>query len=484
MFHLLAYNSRHSWAICRPLVLAALIVAFGFCLVSNAQSTNAQSTPSRKSANPPSGRSPLRSGRHPVQVASPEIDEPVSAVSAEEIVSDVIVPGDSGSEVLGSDDLEYASEDFDPSFESDMFLHRRRSRKTCIDLPSGGYFARSGWIQGEYLFGWSKSTDLPALASTGALGQTGTTVLFGGSPVESPIHSGTRWNFGWWNCPCQAVGVQGGYMLIANSNASFLANQQTTPNLAQPFLHAVTGLEDAARLAVPNQQDGSLSIRVGNQVQVANALFRFNLDRSSRDRLDFLAGYRYAVMQETLTMDSSTTFIDPNGLNAIGTNITTSDRFQSKNSFHGAELGFVSTTQYRDMSLEISPRVAFGNNHSITRINGSTTSTVPQNAPVTQTGGIYALPTNINTYSNNTFAVIPEINTRLSFQLARNMDFSVGHVFLYWNKVDRTGQAIDRTLNPTQFPPGPLVGAASPQYRFVSTDYWAQALRLGFDYRF
>jgi hypothetical protein len=60
----------------------------------------------------------------------------------------------------------------------------------------------------------------------------------------------------------------------------------------------------------------------------------------------------------------------------------------------------------------------------------------------------------------------------------------VGYSLVYWSKVIRAGEQIDLNVNPSQFPPGDLVGAPQPQFRAVTTDFWAQGLNFGLDFRF
>ena len=50
--------------------------------------------------------------------------------------------------------------------------------------------------------------------------------------------------------------------------------------------------------------------------------------------------------------------------------------------------------------------------------------------------------------------------------------------------VARPGDQIDRNINTSQLPPGDLSGIASPEMSFVTSDFWAQCLSFGLDYRF
>jgi hypothetical protein len=62
-----------------------------------------------------------------------------------------------------------------------------------------------------------------------------------------------------------------------------------------------------------------------------------------------------------------------------------------------------------------------------------------------------------------------------------------GYQFLYWSRVARPGEQIDRVINPTQIPVfggNQLLGPARPEPLFTTTDFWAQGLNLGLEVRF
>ncbi len=357
------------------------------------------------------------------------------------------------------------------------YCHHPRNAKALFD-------SKFVWAEGEYLMYWTKSADLPVLASTGPLGQPGVRALFGGGAVDMDFHSGTRITIGIWDCPCQELGFQGSYFLLGTQSKVFNADNVSNLTLAQPFANAVTGQEDAAFVALPISQNGSIQVRLANQMQMADALARINLSRSQSERVDFLLGYHYAQFDERLNIDGSTTYIDPLGVNRVGTVLASNDLFQGKNYFHGGELGLISKSTTGSLTVELSTRISLGNNSSQVLIDGTTTTSVPSLATQKSVGGLLALPTNINTYTHNSFAFIPQVGVTLTRRLTHNLDCSFGYSFIYWSKIVRPGQQIDRQINPTQIPPGPLVGKAAPQFSFATSDFWAQGLQFGIQYRF
>jgi hypothetical protein len=213
-------------------------------------------------------------------------------------------------------------------------------------------------------------------------------------------------------------------------------------------------------------------------------LFRQAMFRDCNRRFDFLYGYRYGRFNENLSIGSSTTFISSVGQIPVGTVIQVSDLFEAKNEFNGAEVGFAAKTRYCRWSLELLAKLALGSTRSQVNVNGSTVTSVPGQTPVTSPGGFLALPTNMGTRSENNLSVMPELGVTLGYDITCRWTATFGYSFLYWSKVARPEDQIDTNLNPSQFPPGALSGFPAPQSKYITTDYWAQGLNFGLEYRF
>ena len=64
---------------------------------------------------------------------------------------------------------------------------------------------------------------------------------------------------------------------------------------------------------------------------------------------------------------------------------------------------------------------------------------------------------------DNDLSVLPEVGLRLSYKLAENLDFNIGYTFVYWSNVIR-----------------PDSGSVNG---YQETDFWAQGLTTGLEYR-
>ena len=105
-------------------------------------------------------------------------------------------------------------------------------------------------------------------------------------------------------------------------------------------------------------------------------------------------------------------------------------------------------------------------------------------------GGYFALPTNSGDHSRSTFAIVPEVALNLGYRLTPQATVYVTGSFLYLSNVARPGEQINRNINTSQSvawgndPPATLVGQAQPGFSFVTTDFWATTVSVGFAYRF
>ena len=88
-------------------------------------------------------------------------------------------------------------------------------------------------------------------------------------------------------------------------------------------------------------------------------------------------------------------------------------------------------------------------------------------------------------YTQNDFAVIPELGVTLGYDITERLRATVGYSFIYWSRVARPGDQIDMAVNPSYIPNhGPPVGAAYPQFEFNTTDLWIQGANVGLELRF
>ncbi|MCA9156167.1 MAG: BBP7 family outer membrane beta-barrel protein, partial [Planctomycetales bacterium] len=105
---------------------------------------------------------------------------------------------------------------------------------------------------------------------------------------------------------------------------------------------------------------------------------------------------------------------------------------------------------------------------------------------VTTDAGLLALPSNSGTFTNNEFALLPELNATATYQVSSCLAITLGYNLLYLTEAVRTGDQIDTTLDLTQIPPnGAAVGPLTrPIANIQSTSLWAQGISVGAELSF
>ncbi len=353
-------------------------------------------------------------------------------------------------------------------------------------------------FRAEYLLWWMDGFSTPPLLTTssagtsiedaGILGLPTTSVVFGNQSLTDGFRNGGRLALNYWFDCEQTRGIEAIYTGLATERETFIATSQQYPILARPFFNIEPGVaqQDAELIAYPGVLEGNARIEADSTLQGVEILYRHAICRDCNLRVDGLFGWRYNSLNEQLHFsDFKRVLGDDIGL-PIGTTLMESDRFKTKNSFNGAELGIVALTCRCQWSLEGVMKLALGNNHSQVDIDGQATFIVPDgNPPVTNTpAGLLAQSTNIGRFNSNDFAVIPELGVTLGYDINCHWRATFGYTFLYWCSVARPGDQIDTSLNLTQLEATGLEGVARPQPTRALTDVWAQGLRFGLACRF
>jgi hypothetical protein len=162
------------------------------------------------------------------------------------------------------------------------------------------------------------------------------------------------------------------------------------------------------------------------------------------------------------------------------------DDFRTSNVFHGVELGVLGELERGRCSIEVVGKLAVGEVDERVFVDGLTVRTI-NGIPAQGEGGLLALPSNIGRYRRDDLAVVPQFEMTCMLRVAPRLRLLAGYNFLYWGRVVRPGDQIDLDVNPDLIPfrtPGiPFAGALRPRFEFRDTDFWAQGVSFGAEYR-
>lgn len=341
---------------------------------------------------------------------------------------------------------------------------------------SGGQF----WLRAEYLLWWTKNGTFPPLVTTapsgtplataGLLGEPTTTVLFPNGDSDNP-RSGGRFTGGLWLDRERKVGFFGRYFFLATQTNNFAASSDDTEILMIPFFDPVTGTQRRFVTAFPNAATGALDIRTSNRFYGGDLDLMCNLCCGCNYRLDGLLGWRIAQLNDDYRLLDSET-------NIFGSAVKASDDFGTRNQFNGVDLGLLGDYRHGRWSVDVLAKIALGVNNQNVNIAGSSfINGVPFS------GGLFALASNSGSHSRSVFAVMPELNLNLGYQVTSRVRLLTGYSIIYLSNVVRAGNQIDTTINPTFLPPSTPSGAARPSFTFRDTDFWAQGLNFGMEVR-
>lgn len=356
------------------------------------------------------------------------------------------------------------------------------------------------WMSAEYLMWFTRAQSIPPLVTTspagtatvntGVLGAGTTSVLFGDIPNHT--HSGARFTVG-AALPCfENVGVEATYFFLGRQTNDATFSSNGNPQISRPIFNAITMLPGSEIVAINNPDrlvTGSVSVHDYSSLWGMEANVRARLCCGPNYWLDLLAGYRYLSLSEGITITENLQNFDPITRLPAG-NFLVQDSFATRNTFNGLQLGLDYETRFwHRMFLGITGKVAVGDVYQTININGSTAFSNFGVPAATFPGGLYALPgTNIGHYSQHRFGVLPEIGFKLGIDVTDHLRLFVGYDFMYLNSVVRPGTQIDQNVNPNFQPsavgPGPGGGPRVPAVLFRTSDYWAQGLTFGLQYRY
>jgi hypothetical protein len=362
----------------------------------------------------------------------------------------------------------------------------------CCCCPNGCYAKERFYVSADYLAWWVKGNPAPPLVTTSnALTRTAgnvddptTSVLFGGGDVSKQFRQGVRATAGFWLTDSQCLGVEGSVLFLPRSSNNFNASSPGEPGLFRPLLFTSDNANHHEVVAFtgpnPNNADvlkvaGGINVKTSNDLWGAEANLRSRLLCGSWYRVTLLGGFRYLGMEDRLDIFENPTTFFKSGVPPSTT--TVNDSFRTGNNFYGGNLGAETELKFGKFIVDMRGKCALGVNTERIDVAGSTvigSNSFP--------AGILAQSSNIGTHRSNRFAVVPEGDLNIGYQLTDWCRVYAGYTFLYWSNVVRTGDQVDLRIDPKQIP---KVGvpynytAQHPMVPFKTTDFWAQGVNFG-----
>lgn len=349
------------------------------------------------------------------------------------------------------------------------------------------------WAYTDYLFWVPQNQSYPPLVTasltggTGVLGAPGTVVLF--DRFNDPGLSGMRIGGGMWFHNDGCWGLDASYWFLGSTTQGAGFGNYGDPNIGRPFFDVVNGVPKAEIVSFAGAVLGGVNIHQTQEIWGLEADLRRKLAGGDWGWLDLQLGYRHFNLNESLQIDEN--LLAGNPAPILPTHFLLSDRFQTSNSFNAPQIGLTSQWYFAPRwSLYSSFRVGMGVVSQTVDVSGNTFITVPGFATFAGPGGLLTQPSNIGSRTLNRFAVMPEMNLKLGYDLTPNLRVYAGYDFLYISSVVRPANQIDLNVNrfqvfvPPPFGSGTVNPAPFPAQRFQGEGMWLQGFNVGIQYRY
>ncbi len=343
------------------------------------------------------------------------------------------------------------------------------------------------WLTAETLLFFAADRRSPNLVMTAdnEVNPLAGQVTYGGV-LSSDVLPGYRASVGAYLDPCQRIGVGArAYGIYDDTDRYSVSSSDGTTSIGVPFYNPNRTPDpgnDAFIVAGNGPGNDPISqggVNSGESLSMVGAEGSgyILLSRGPCYRFDMVAGYTYNQLRNAVFQNfTSTTLLDGDGI-VNGTVFQFQDRFATDNRFSGAHLGVLSNVVRKRVSLSTLAKISFGEMRSRTNIIGNGVTTVPgadPNDPPDVTGGpgFFARTGNVGSYTNQSFAFMPELGIKLGYCIRPNMQVSVGYTLLMWSSVAMAGDQMDRIVS--------LTGSTqNPERLNNSSTFWMQSIDLG-----
>ena len=367
------------------------------------------------------------------------------------------------------------------------------------------------WFDGQYLLMFSKNMPIgfPLVTSgspagLGVLGQPTTSALYGGGDLSMGMASGFKLTAGFFRPEDHRLGFELTGLYTAPTSNDFFGRGSGNgiPTLARPFFNTATNQNAALIVSFPNFAAGSVSSRATSEFwgMEANGLwnaFRTTPGGGWNCSLNVLAGFRFAQLQEGLSIDQQSMLLPGTTAPYAGitvqspTSLEVHDNFNTTNRFYGGQVGLQWQASVGRWFGGITAKVGLGLMHEEVTINGTSGSNnpggTPQNAATVAVGGLFANASNIGKYRDDRFAILTDVNGTVGYNVTKFFTVTAGYNFIHMSQVARPSNQFDGRVDPSLVPTSANFGGApsgTTPYVVKQTDYWLHGVNLGFIARY
>lgn len=321
------------------------------------------------------------------------------------------------------------------------------------------------WMNNGVMLLWFQPQRQPfPLVAGGPVGGPTTTLLSGTD--ELGRYLALKIDGGMWVNKDHTIGAGlDGFITEHRSSFATVSGGPGGLSILRPFTDAVTGAPTALIVANPAVA-GSAATAVTGRFASLGGHLRRNVVYTCDWQFDLMFGARYYDLDESLQVyqrsvlpaGTPTLPAFPGVAAPAGQAVELRDRAYTRNQFYGGEAGARLEYNHGFFFFAATPKVAFGEVHQITQINGET-----KLGGQTVQGALLAAGVapngNIGRFVTNRFAVATDASLEMGVNISKNTRLAVGYQFYYLNTVARPGQQFDSTINTRVVPVSPAFGS-------------------------
>jgi len=304
------------------------------------------------------------------------------------------------------------------------------------------------WGGAEVLLGTTRPVNVvpvvttgPALAglgNAGAIGQAGTSSLFGGRHMLGDFRGGLRAEGGLWFDTSHNTGVAARFYSLYSTSDQLIGAGNGTNVVNVPQFVSIAGVvvQVPAYVGFPGLTTGTVTTTAQTMFAGGDLNLRRMMRQGERWRIDALMGYRQLYLHDELGAEFTATGTVP----PISATVSGADNIRTRNNFFGANAGVQATVVWKRWMLQGLGAVSLGANVSELDFNRNRLATITGAPPVP------LILTSVHdpmTY----FGTVAEGGFKLAYRVTDHAKLTIGYTGLYWGNVRRAQEQL--TLSPT-----------------------------------
>jgi hypothetical protein len=324
------------------------------------------------------------------------------------------------------------------------------------------------WVSPSFEFAWLSSRPIPAnvrlRVPTPDGGSIPGPILPVAGRTAQTFQGGFGLSGGWWFNDRNTRGIDASFFTVSGGDTTIDA---VAPGMIVFFPDGAGSVPQLLVFPPGFPITGFFPATLSTWYVTADVNYRHNLRCGPNTRLDLIAGYRFAALEDELFLGDS-----PDGSDTD----YRCNRAAVTNAFHGAQVGLAGEYGGERWYVAGSAKVAFGVVNPEVCVNGLFVGaegyTGPERfAPMGPRAGLgnggNSPITALSASAGSRFAVLPTLNVQLGRQIGDHARLFVGYSFQYLSEAVRLGDMLN-----------PVATSA------IFTDFWVQSLSLGFELRY